>query len=165
MFSFSAFSAFDSLVTSIFQPVSLAAKRTLTPSLPIASDSLSSGTITLLDFSSSLISTLTTSAGLNDEAIYSSIAFIVNNKDKSKPQEQVRYTLYKIKREKGVMKTFEYSFDFPKTADYLKKAQELDERLVKYAKNEEIPELVKKNFGVLPKAMSYSKSFYSVGVK
>lgn len=101
----------------------------------------------------------------DDEAIYSSIAFIVNNKDKSKPQEQVRYTLYKIKREKGVMKTFEYSFDFPKTADYLKKAQELDERLVKYAKNEEIPELVKKNFGVLPKAMSYSKSFYSVGVK
>ena len=101
----------------------------------------------------------------DDEAIYSSIAFIVNNKDKSKTQEQVRYTIYKIKREKGVMKTFEYSLDFPKTADYLKKAQELDEKLVKYVKNEEMPELVKKNFGVLPKPMSYSKSFYSVGVE
>ena len=47
---FSSWFALDSLLTSIFQPVSLAARRTFLPPFPIASESLSSGTITLADF-------------------------------------------------------------------------------------------------------------------
>jgi len=48
-----SFAAADSLLTSIFQPVSLTARRAFCPSLPIASDSLSSGTTAIAVLSSS----------------------------------------------------------------------------------------------------------------
>ncbi len=52
-----------SLVTSIFQPVSLQARRTFWPRLPIATDRYSSGTITSMDRLVSSITTREISAG------------------------------------------------------------------------------------------------------
>ena len=55
---------------SIFQPVSLAARRAFWPSLPMARESWSSGTTTRQLLPSSWMSTLTTSAGDRAAAIY-----------------------------------------------------------------------------------------------
>ncbi len=54
---------------SILYPVSLAASLAFCPSLPIASESWFSGTITFAVFSSSSASTETTFAGLNEFSI------------------------------------------------------------------------------------------------
>ena len=60
---------------SIFQPVNLAARRAFCPRLPIANDSWWSGTTTVVAFSSSSTSTLTTCDGLNAFATYSTGSF------------------------------------------------------------------------------------------
>ena len=56
---------------SIFQPVSLAARRAFWPSLPMASDSWLSGTMTRAAFSVSETNTEMTRAGFSALAMYS----------------------------------------------------------------------------------------------
>src|SRR5262249_25039984 len=64
-----AFTTWDSLRMSMRQPVSLAAKRTFWPDLPMASDNILSGTTTNALLASSLTVTLTALAGDSASAI------------------------------------------------------------------------------------------------
>ena len=66
-----AASAWLWLLISIFQPVSLAARRAFCPSLPMAKESWLSGTTTRAAFSRSETNTWITRAGLSALAMYS----------------------------------------------------------------------------------------------